>query len=193
MTPRPWEQPPEGAAFTIAQRVAAAVPEIVTNRLRLRAPRLQDYAAYEAVFLSERAAYLGAAFDRESAFADFCQGVAGWMLRGAGMWTLCLKGSEAPLGWIYLWMEFGDHEPELGWILTEAAEGNGYAVEAARSVLPHALALYGSGGVVSYIDPSNARSLRLAERLGARLDSEAARAFDEPVLVYRHHVEGIAQ
>jgi RimJ/RimL family protein N-acetyltransferase len=38
---------------------------------------------------------------------------------------------------------------------------------------------------VSYIDPGNARSIRLAERLGARLDRSAAKS-DPEDLVYRH-------
>ena len=38
---------------------------------------------------------------------------------------------------------------------------------------------------VSYIDPGNARSIALAERLGARPDPDAPRA-DPDDLVYRH-------
>ncbi len=40
--------------------------------------------------------------------------------------------------------------------------------------------------LVSYIDPRNERSIRLAERLGARLDPRAAQPEDDPCLVFRH-------
>ncbi|MCH2169093.1 MAG: GNAT family N-acetyltransferase, partial [Oceanicola sp.] len=40
--------------------------------------------------------------------------------------------------------------------------------------------------LVSYVDPRNERSSRLAERLGATLDAEAPRP-DPLDLVYRHY------
>ncbi|OYX43036.1 MAG: hypothetical protein B7Z02_10220 [Rhodobacterales bacterium 32-67-9] len=178
--------PPRGDAAHMARTFAAVVPEFRTERLVLRAPRLDDYPAYETVFRSDRARHMGGPFDAAAAFADFCQGVAGWLLRGAGMWTICRHGEDAPLGWLSLWQEFNDPEPELGWVLCAPAEGQGYAHEAASAVLPHATALYGAGGFVSYVGPDNLRSARLAERLGARRDHAAERALGNTLLVYRH-------
>ncbi len=171
----------------MAEAIGALVPVIETARLRLRAPRLEDFVAYEAVFTSDRAVYMGGPFSRDEAFADFTQAVAGWMLQGIGAWTITAKGQEAALGWIYLWQEFGDPEPELGWVLTAQAEGQGYATEAARAVLPVALDLLGPGRVVSYIDAGNAASARIAEKLGARRDLAAEAALGEPDLhIFRH-------
>ena len=178
---------PTGQAAVLADALGALVPVIETTRLRLRAPTLAGYPAYEAVFMSQRSVHIGGPFSIEDAFKDFCQAVAGWMLRGAGAWTITVPGDEAALGWIYLWQEFGDPEPELGWVLTEAAEGHGYAVEAARAVLPSALTLCGSGGVVSYIDAANHRSARIALALGAVRDPEAEAAMgDADLHIYRH-------
>jgi RimJ/RimL family protein N-acetyltransferase len=119
------------------------------------------------------------------------------MLRGAGMWTVTLARADVPLGWLYLWKEWGGPEPELGWVLTLAAEGHGYAREAAFAVLPHALALYGPSGFVSYIDAGNIRSARLAAALGAARDiaAEAQMAAQgEPDLqVWRHSGTGRAE
>ena len=177
-----------GQAAALAEALAALVPVIETPRLRLRAPRLADYPAYEAVFVSQRSVHIGGPFSAEEAFKDFCQAVAGWMLRGAGAWTITAKGTDAALGWVYLWHEFGDPEPEFGWVLTDAAEGHGYASEAARAVLPRALDAYGPGGVVSYIDAANDRSARIATALGARRDLVAEAALGEADLhIYRHH------
>lgn len=183
----PWLHPPQGPSAVLAQAFAGDVPVFRSDRLRLRAPGLQDYTAYEAVFTSDRARYMGGPFDTDESFADFCQGVAGWMLRGSGMWTVTLSGGDEAIGWVFLWQEMGDPEPELGWVLTEAAEGHGYATEAARAVLPHALRLYGTGGFVSYIDAGNPASVAVAARLGARRDAQAEAAMNEPdLLIYRH-------
>jgi RimJ/RimL family protein N-acetyltransferase len=186
-----WLHAPKGRAAVIAAAVTAAVPVIETARLRLRAPAITDYPAYRAVFLSDRTQYIGGPFSEDGAFADFCEGIAGWMLRGAGMWTLTLLGDDAPVGWIYLWQEMGDPEPELGWVLTAAAEGQGYAHEAALAVLPHAVDLFGADGFVSYIDAGNAASVRLALRLGAVRDMAAEAAHGEAGLqIYRHSGKG---
>jgi RimJ/RimL family protein N-acetyltransferase len=174
----------------LSDAMRALVPGFETPRLRLRAPKLADYPAYEAVFTSDRAVHVGGPFSADEAFADFTQAVAGWMLLGAGAWTITAHGDDAALGWLYLWREKDDPEPELGWILTEAAEGKGFATEAARAVLPRALALFGSGGVVSYIDAANAASARIALKLGARRDPVAEAALGEPDLhVYRHFAD----
>ncbi|MGL5010429.1 MAG: GNAT family N-acetyltransferase [Paracoccaceae bacterium] len=190
-----WQLAPTGAAAGIAAAVAAVVPVIETTRLRLRAPVIGDFPAYRAVFVSDRSRYIGGPFTDEEAFGDFCQGVAGWMLRGAGMWTLTEAGSDTAIGWIYLWTEMGDAEPELGWILVPEAEGQGYATEAARAVLPHALQLYGAGGFVSYIDAENDRSARLALSLGAVRDAAAETAVaakgEVGLHVYRHSGKGV--
>lgn len=187
MTLPEWLQPPTGQAAALAGAMAALVPAIRTPRLALRAPCLADYPAYREVFCSDRARYMGGPFTEEEAFADFCQAVAGWMLRGTGAWTITRHGEDAALGWVYLWQEQGDPEPEIGWVLTEDAEGQGYAMEAALAVMPMALDLFGPGGFVSYIDAGNAPSARIAAALGARRDHAAEAACDEPDLhIWRH-------
>jgi len=192
---RDWLSPPNDRAAPLAMAIAAAVPVIATPRLRLRAPVLSDFPAYQDVFTSDRSEHMGGPFSEEAAFADFCQGIAGWMLRGAGMWTLTQAQQDAPLGWIYLWQELGDPEPELGWVLTEPAEGHGYATEAARHVLPYAVALFGADGFVSYIDAANLRSARLARQLGAARDAIAeaqmAARGETDLHVYRHSGTGM--
>ena len=182
-----WMTAPEGPAAEVMAGFVAAVPAIATERLVLRAPKLADWPDYQAVFTSDRAVHLDGPFSEDEAWADFCEGIAGWMLRGAGMWTIAAKGADRPLGWLYLWQEKGDPEPEMGWVLTKEAEGKGYAFEAAKAALPHALRLYGKGGFVSYIDAGNVASARLAEKLGAARDALAEAAYGEPDLhIYRH-------
>ena len=171
----------------LIQGIRAAMPVFTTDRLHLRAPVLADWPAYRDVFTSDRAKHIDGPYDEDGAWADFCEGVAGWLLRGAGMWTITAKGDDAALGWLYLWQQKGDPEPEIGWVLTEAAEGHGYASEAARAVLPHAVAQFGAGRFVSYIAEGNDASARLALRLGANRDAAAEAAYGDPTLhIYRH-------
>jgi RimJ/RimL family protein N-acetyltransferase len=163
------------------------LPTFQTRRLVLRAPSLADWPAYRAVFMSDRARYMDGPFTEDQAWADFCEGVAGWLLHGTGMWTMTLHDNDAPLGWLYLWREKDDPEPEIGWVLTGEAEGQGHALEAARAVLPLAVTLFGRGGFVSYIDAENTRSARIATRLGAQRDPAAETLLADPGLhIYRH-------
>jgi len=183
----PWEAPPAGIPAAIAATVAGGVPEVTTDRLLLRAPRVDDFGAYAAILMSGRGRHMGGPFDREGAWADFTQAVAGWMLRGTGVWTIARRSDGGTVGFAFLWQEFGDPEPEIGWALTEAAEGNGYATEAARAVLALARDWLGPGRTVSYIDAANAASIRVAERLGARRDPAAEAALGDPEMtVWRH-------
>jgi len=166
----PWERAPTGAAAELAARAAAAVPELVTPRLRLRALRLADFTGYAAILTTKRGAFVGGPMSREEAWFDFVQSVAGWQLRGHGTWAVERRDDGALLGFITLNQEYGDPEPELGFLLLAAAEGHGYAREAAEAARGFAFGTLGWRSVVSYVSPENQRSLRLSERLGARVE-----------------------
>jgi RimJ/RimL family protein N-acetyltransferase len=61
-----------------------------------------------------------------------------------------------------------DHERELGYTLERSAWGNGYATEAASCVFDYVRASSKLPRIVSLIQEQNARSLRVARRLGLR-------------------------
>jgi RimJ/RimL family protein N-acetyltransferase len=155
---------------SLARDLAARVPVLRTERLHLRAPVLADWPAYRDVMMSDRARHMGGPFTDEDAFADFCQGVAGWLLLGGGMWTMTPHDGDTVLGWIFLWHERGDPDREIGWIMVPGAEGQGFATEGAMAARDHAFGTLGLTRLVSYIDPENPRSIAVARRLGARLE-----------------------
>lgn len=176
-------------ATQIQTYVPALVPTLITRRLKLRAPQVSDFADYAATLASARSVHIGGGFDRRQAWLDFCQDIASWHLHGFGAWTVTLSADGTVAGSVMLHHEIGDPERELGWILHDGFEGNGYATEAATIARDHALGALGWDTCVSYIDPSNTPSIRVADRLGAVVDTAADKPDGYPdCLVYRHRL-----
>jgi RimJ/RimL family protein N-acetyltransferase len=164
---------------------AAGIPVIETARLVLRAPRREDFEPFAAVFADARSRHMGGPVDRVGAWKMFAMGVAQWALTGFGVWSVADRATGAYCGDVGLLHPPHYPEIELGWTLVAEAEGRGIAHEAAAAARDWAFGTLGLGTLVSYIDPENARSIRLAERLCARHDASAARP-DPEDLVYRH-------
>ncbi len=163
-------------------------PTLTTERLALRAPQLADWPGLAGFLTSDRARFVGGPVTRERAWRGFGHLVGHWVLRGYGTFMITLHGFAAPIGMAGPWFPEGWPEQEIGWSLfTDSNQRNGYAAEAARACLAHAFGPLGWTTAVSYIDPANARSVALAERLGATLDPLAATPDPaDPTLVYRH-------
>jgi RimJ/RimL family protein N-acetyltransferase len=161
------------------------IPTLKTERLILRAPVVADFPAYAALLASPRAVHMGGPFDMRTAWGWFCHDVAVWQLFGHGGLMAELAETGECVGQVGI-----NHGPlfpekELGWMVYEGHEGKGYATEAARALRDWAFGTLGLATLVSYIDPANARSAAVAERLGALLDPAAQRQ-DPDDLVYRH-------
>jgi RimJ/RimL family protein N-acetyltransferase len=163
----PHERPIPGPAADFAATLAAELPVIETARLRLRAPCLSDFDAWAEILTGPAGPHLGGPFDRDDAFTEFAAACGLWLLRGHGVLTVEPLAGGQVLGFVLIGFEPGDQEPELGYLFRPMAEGQGYATEAARALRDHAVGPLGLATLVSYIDPENPRSIRLAERLGA--------------------------
>ena len=162
---------------------------IETARLILRRPEPRDLSAWEGYFSTERSARNGGPLAPGRAWRAFASQLGAWEINGFGMFVLTLRdGDGGVIGMVGPWCPGDWPEREIGWMLFDPAyEGKGLAFEAAEACLAHAFGPLGWDTAVSYIDPENARSRALAERLGARIDPTAdAPAFDHPALVYRH-------
>ncbi|MFN4159129.1 MAG: GNAT family N-acetyltransferase [Gemmobacter sp.] len=167
----------------------SSTPTLTTARLTLRAPQAADWPHFLAFALSDRSSFVRAPdIDEGKAWRGFGHVIGMWVLRGYGQFVFHLTGQDRPLGMCGPWHPVDWPEAEIGWsVWDEGCEGQGIAQEAARAARDHALGTLGWPTAVSYIDPENHRSIRLAERLGARPDHAAAHPFaDEPCLVYRH-------
>lgn len=146
------------------------IPVLTTPRLTLRAPRLGDFDAYAAFRASDRAAFVGGPDPRARAWSQFAAIAGQWALRGYGRWLVADRATDAPLGVVGLHHPDDWPEPELAWSLFAAGEGRGLAGEAATAARDHAYRVLGWTTIVSFVDPANRRSARLAERLGCRSD-----------------------
>ena len=142
------------------------IPSIETERLVLDRPSVADFEGYASIVTTERGRFVGGPFNRKNAWLDFSQMAAGWVFRGYGSLSIRPKGGEQYLGTVLVHHEYGDPEPELGWLLTKEAEGKGYAYEAALAFRDWAFANTDLKTLVSYIYPGNERAIVLARRLG---------------------------
>jgi RimJ/RimL family protein N-acetyltransferase len=188
----PHLAPIPGPAAEFAARLRAGLPVLETDRCLLRAPVLEDAAAWIEIMVPDAEGHLGGPHDAEGAFREFAATVGTWLLRGHGLWTVTDRAG-AVLGFVLVGFEPGDAEPELGFLFRATARGHGYALEAAAAARDHALGPLGLPGLVSYVAPGNVASRRLAGRLGARLEGAAAWDTDpEPAEIWRHAPQGVA-
>ncbi|MEM9584635.1 MAG: GNAT family N-acetyltransferase [Pseudomonadota bacterium] len=178
---QPCTQIPTGPAAGAARRFCAALPRIETDRLVLRAPELKDFPVWTRFFGAG-----GFDGDEERAWDEFCGYTASWLLRGAGLLSITLRGDDTALGFVFLGMEWEDLETELGWMLDETARGHGYATEAARALQNHGFDLFGDGGFVSYIDRKNTASRAVAGRLKLQREPNPLQHDGDTVDVFRH-------
>jgi RimJ/RimL family protein N-acetyltransferase len=147
---------------------------------------MDDFEAWAEVLCGPAGSWLDGPFDRDAAFVEFAASVGLWLLRGHGVWTVEASADGAVLGFVLIGFEPGDAEPELGYLFRPAAEGQGFATEAATAALAHARDTLRLAALVSYVAPGNHRSAALAKRLGARRDPAAEAALGDDTLVFRH-------
>jgi RimJ/RimL family protein N-acetyltransferase len=139
--------------------------------------REEDLESYARIFGDpEVARYLGNGrpLERSDAWRSLAFHLGHWALRGFGMWAVEEKASRRLVGRVGFFQPEGWPGFELGWALGREHWGKGYATESARRALAHAFTEMGREHVISIIDPGNLASLKVAGRLGERLEREAA-------------------
>ena len=118
----------------------------------------------------------------------FCHDIAQWSLFGHG--ALMLETADGDcVGQVGINDGPLFPEKELGWLLYDGFEGKGYALEAAAAMHRWAFQERHFDTLVSYIDPNNFRSAKIAEKLNGVLDKTAPRTVPED-LVYRYVAHG---
>ena len=168
--------------------VVAAIPELRTDRLVLRAPQLSDFPTLIDIDFSVAETSRRGERSREDSWYEFTQMSATWIWRGHGWWTVC--DNQGAAGFVGLGFEPGDQAPELGYLFLPRARGLGYATEAATAARDFARDTLKLPALVSYISDTNDASRNVARKLGAARDSDAEAALravgEEGVQVWRH-------
>ncbi len=161
------------------------IPTLETKRLILRGPEPQDYPDFKATFTSYRARFMGGPLNAYESWMLYAAEIGHWQIRGYGMWMIHDKVTDETYGMAGGWKPAQWPEQELAWVIWPDAAGHGYALEAVSAARDYFYNQLGWDGAVSYIDPKNLASIRLAERLGATKD-KTAKTIDGNDAVYRH-------
>jgi len=144
------------------------IPTLRTERLMLRAFRAGDLdglAAMNADSGVRRFLYGGRQITREVCWAQITAALGEWALRGYGLFTIEADGRFA--GRVGVLHPLECPEPELAYALDASFRGRGLAAEAVAAARDWAFEQFGFTRMASFIPPVNARSARVAERLGA--------------------------
>jgi len=162
-----------------------SIPVIETRRLVMRGPEPQDYPNFKSTFSSYRSRFMGGPLNDYEAWMLYAAEIGHWQIRGYGMWMIHDRDTDRTLGMAGGWFPAKWPEPEIAWIIWPEVAGNGYALEATHAARDYLYDTLGWTSAVSYIDPKNLDSIRLAERLGA-LKDRTAPSIDGHDAVYRH-------
>jgi RimJ/RimL family protein N-acetyltransferase len=154
----------------------AATAEVQTDRLLLRRWRPEDRAPFAAINADpEVMRFIGSGrvlgrglsddlidrFEREWGRCGFGLWAVQWRDGAAGDGLLGFCGLTVPM-----FLPAILPAVEIGWRLARPAWGRGVATEAARAALAFGFGELAMGEIVAIVDPGNARSLRVCEKLG---------------------------
>jgi RimJ/RimL family protein N-acetyltransferase len=164
----------------------STVPELITERLLMRGWRDEDFEPWAAILgdpLVARGLGQDAGMTPFEAWRDMVIMAGHWALKGYGNWVLEERDSGELVGRAGLYYPPDWPELEVGWTVAREHWGKGYAPEAARAAAAWGTEHLRLRHIVSLIHPSNEQSIRVAEKLGEKLEGHhKARGFD--LLVY---------
>jgi ribosomal-protein-alanine N-acetyltransferase len=166
-------------------------PTLETSRLILRPWRDSDIDAWVALCADERVMeFFPSTQDREQSEAGAARLRERFDRDGYGWWAVEVKNGDAFAGTVVIQdVPYDAHFTpalEVGWRLSVANWGRGYATEAARAALDFAFAKLGCSEIVAMTMVANVRSRRVMERLGMSRDPRDD--FDHPLLAPGHPI-----
>ena len=156
---------------------------IETEHLYLRPMIMRDVDDLVALHADPEVSRYLRPFDHDEALERLRRDDSDWREYGHGLLALLASDDGRFLGRVGLkyWPQFD--EAEVGWVLRREEWGHGYATEAARACADWGFREFGYPYLTAMISAENARSIRVAERLGmSRLRDDVL--FDLPVVVH---------
>jgi RimJ/RimL family protein N-acetyltransferase len=160
--------------------------ELETGRLRLRQWREADVDPLCDFYRDPQSqAVYGSDVSRADVWRRIALIIGHFQLRGFGLHALEDKASGELAGYAGLWFPDGWDDVEVGYGIAPQFRGRGFATEAARRARDHGFGDLGISRLVSYINPVNSNSIRVAEKLGAAPEGEFIMR-GLPHMIYRH-------
>ena len=162
-------------------------PVLSSDRIKLRGWQDSDFHPYTTLVSDPVMMRFigGGAMSYKEARKEFDGMREQWIDRKIGIFVIADKTSDKLLGFTGLFESPLIDEPELSWSLSTKNHGKGYASEAAVLVRNWAFRERNIGPLMSLVHPDNISSKRVAERLGANVESHST-WMGQPRLVYRH-------
>jgi RimJ/RimL family protein N-acetyltransferase len=158
--------------------VVAVLEDVTTPRLELRRLRPEDLEVLATVFAKPEVWQFprGRGLTRAETEAFLDSRIEEWETCDFGLWAAIVRDGGRMIGYIGLSVPTFLPEilpaVEVGWRLDPEAWGLGYATEGATAALDQAFTTLGLSEVWSVIEAENIASIRVAERLGMRLERE---------------------
>jgi RimJ/RimL family protein N-acetyltransferase len=166
-------------------------PTLQTDRLTLRAAELADFEPIVEIWAHpDVVRYIGGrAFTRHESWMRLIRNPGLWQMLGYGYWTLVETASNKFVGQCGV-ADFKREMsldisgiPEAGWVLHPDFHGRGYAFEAMSAVVRWTDENLSAPQTCAIIDPGNAVSIHLANKLGYK-NPQSAMLGDSNVEVY---------
>jgi RimJ/RimL family protein N-acetyltransferase len=150
-----------------------SVPILATPRLRLRAHTTADFDAYCTLWNDPdviRYTSMKPSTPEET-WSRLIRHAGHWSMLGFGSWLVEERSTGDLVGEVGI---FDYHRnldpplkmPEIGWILSPAKHGHGYATEAATAMLAWAHDRFQATEITCIIHPDNTPSLKVAAKCG---------------------------
>jgi RimJ/RimL family protein N-acetyltransferase len=169
------------------------IPIIETDRLRLRAHRVEDLADCVAMWSDPAIVRYTIAnpSTEQRTWLRLLSYLGHWSVLGYGYWAVADKSSDRYIGEL----GFADFKreltpsikgiPELGWALASHAHGKGFATEALLAAVAWGDCHLPGTRTVCIISPSNVASLRVAEKLNFKETHRTTKNGEAEILFQR--------
>lgn len=155
-----------------------------TERLYLRDVREEDAERIAAIWVDpDNTEYMGGPRDPETVKASVREDAK--RLKRVDLWPVFLRSGEliGTCGFVEKEVD-GTWENELVYVIDKAHRGQGYAPEIGAALIDYARKVLVLERVVALIDPANAASARVAEKLGFRFEKNSVRPGGRTLKVY---------
>jgi len=159
---------------------SVSVPRLRTKRLLMREYRMTDFDAFARHLADPVSTEFTGTYDRRTAWRIFGCNTGYWFLQDTGWWAVEPLEGGGMVGYVGAFFRETWPEIEVGWGVFRAHWGRGFATEAMAEVLRWVFEERKEKRAIALIDAKNARSRRVAEKLGMTYEAEAD-LFGEPV------------